>query len=259
MNPIILYDNRFLDVPSILATDTDLNGEYNVLNIRDTRPYLSHKFSGPGTKYYTVNCGSAKESDCLGIFTHNLGSAGAQVSVESSTDNFGSVTTQRLAPVSPSNDFALLRPFTLASAPDWRIKVVTAAMAAQNSVMMLGKRLTIPGNPVGPFTPYVESITANSPMTELGSQIEATTKFSTVSITAKFQFLDRAWIENTFLPFWNNYMKKEKYFFFAWNLEDFPQHVFFVKRASGYQFQMPLSKGYRVKEFTISMEGICEF
>jgi hypothetical protein len=54
-------------------------------------------------------------------------------------------------------------------------------------------------------------------------------------------------------------MKKEKYFFFAWNLDDFPQHVFVVKRAQGYQFQMPLSKGYRIKEFSIALEGISEF
>jgi hypothetical protein len=259
LNPIILYDNRFLDVPVIQATDTDTIGEFDVRHIRDLRPYTFHKFSGPGTKYYTVNSGVAGEADCLAVYTHNLGSASAQVSVESSNDNFGVNVTQRLAPFVPSTDLAVLKPFTLANEASWRVKIVSAALAAQNAVVLVGKKLTFPGIPMGPFAPYRESVMADAPQAELGSQLESNVKFHPIKIDAKFQYLDRSWLENTFLPFWDTHMKKEKWFFFAWNLDDFPRHVFFVKRAKNYDLQMPLSKGYKIREFTISLEGISEF
>lgn len=259
MNPIILYDNRFLDAAVIQSTDTDPGGDYDVRNIRDLRPYTFHKFTGGGTKYYTVDCGAAKDADCLGVFSHNLGTVGAALSIESSTDNFGASNTQRLVPVSPTTDLALLKPFTLGNDRYWRAKLVTASLAAKSAVVVLGKKLTVPGIPMGPFAPYRESVVSDTPQSELGTQIEANVKYYPIRIDAKFQYLDRTWLDNTFLPFWNNHMKKEKWFFFAWNLDDFPQHVFFVKRAKNYEFQMPISKGYKIKEFTISMEGVSEF
>ena len=259
MNPIILYDNRFLDVPAIAATDTDQTGDYDVRNIRDTRPYLLHRFASLGTKYYTVNCGSTKAADCLGIFSHNLGSVAAAVSVESSTDNFGAVTTQRLAPVSPTHNRARLAPFNTASNPDWRVKIVTAGAAAQAGCVVLGSRLEFPRPPIQPFVPYEEDVKSLAPDGDFGAQIEAAIKYHPIKISARFQNLDRAWIENTFRPFWDSWMKKEKWFFFAWNLDDYPQHVFYVRRGRGYKFKMPLSKGYLVKEFTIELEGYSEF
>lgn len=258
MNPIILYDNRFLDNPVIAATDTDATGDYDVRNIRDTRPYLMHKFAALGTKYYTVDCGSAKAADTLALFNHNLGTAGAALSVESSPDNFN-VVNQRLVPVNPSNDRALLKTFNTATERYWRAKIVTAGIPAQAGCAVLGSMLQFPRPPIGPFEPYREDVKSIVPDGDYGAQIEAASKYCPIRITARFQHLSRAWIENTFQPFWDGWMKKEKWFFFAWNIDDFPAHVFYVRRARGYQFSAPLSKGYIVKEFSIELEGVSEF
>ena len=89
-NPMMLGPSRFKDgIP--VATDTDPDGDYDVLNIADLRPNKKHKFASAGTKYYTVDCGSPKTADALGFRTHNLQTANASVSVE--TGGMASVVT----------------------------------------------------------------------------------------------------------------------------------------------------------------------
>jgi len=81
MKPMMLGPSRFNDgIP--LATDTETDGDYDVLNIADQKPNKKHKFASAGTRYYTVDCGSAKTADAFGIRTHNLFNANASVSVE---------------------------------------------------------------------------------------------------------------------------------------------------------------------------------
>jgi hypothetical protein len=64
-------------------------------------------------------------ANSIAIVKHNLGTAGASVSVESSTN--GSAWSERLASFVPSNDKALFKVFTGVSAQYWRIKIVTAS------------------------------------------------------------------------------------------------------------------------------------
>jgi hypothetical protein len=251
-NPIILYDNRFLDnVP--IATD-EAPGYY-ARHIRDLRPFTFWRGAGSGTKYLTVSCGSAKSADALALLGHNLGTVAANVSVESSPDNFSAVN-QRLAPFTPANDAMILKLFNTASEAYWRLKLVTASVAAQLAVAVLGSKLEFPSPPRGPFAPYKESVQSAFDLLQSGMPLLAEVKYHPITIDAKFQYLDRAWLETYFLPFWGNHMKLDKYFFWAWNLDDFPEHVFFVKRAKGYQFSMPLIKGFRVPDFSIQMEGV---
>ena len=119
--PIILYDNRLTDgTPA--ATDTAAG--YDILNILDLRTYTQWKAASSGTKYITIDCGSAKSADCLAVIGHNLYTAGATVSVESSSDN--ATWTQRLAGFTPTSDKAFMKLFVSASARYWRIKIINA-------------------------------------------------------------------------------------------------------------------------------------
>ncbi|MFA5354963.1 MAG: hypothetical protein WC291_12095, partial [Thermodesulfovibrionales bacterium] len=149
--PTILSDNRFLDG---IPTPTNTAAGYDVLNIRDYRTYTAWRAASAGTRYITVDCGTAKSADCLGIISHNLATAACTVSVQSSPDN--STWTTRLTGFVPSTDKAVFKTFTSYSARYWRIKLVTASVAPQLAVVMLGVRLTFPYPADAPMVPYSE-------------------------------------------------------------------------------------------------------
>src|SRR3989304_6708569 len=124
MEPIILADNRFLDGT---PTATDTAAGYNVLFIRDYKTFTSWKAATPGTKYLTVDCGSAKSSDCIAFAGHNFGTGAAQICVESS-DN-GTDWVERITPFTVNDNKAALRTFASVSARYWRGKNVFPPIA----------------------------------------------------------------------------------------------------------------------------------
>ena len=115
MEPIILEDNRFL---CGTPTATDTAAGYNVLFIRDYKTFTSWKAASAGTRYLTVDCGSAKSADCIAFAGHNFGIGAAQICVESS-DN-GADWTERIEPFSVTTDKAGLRTLGSATAGAWR-------------------------------------------------------------------------------------------------------------------------------------------
>ncbi len=81
--PFILYNNIYtLGTP----TATDTAAGYDVSNIKDYRAFTLWRAASAGTKYLTINAGSAQNFDTLGILGHNFATASATVSVEHSTN-----------------------------------------------------------------------------------------------------------------------------------------------------------------------------
>jgi hypothetical protein len=82
--PKILHDNRLDDAtPSASSTASG----YNVLNLRDWRPFTWWKPSSlPAT--VTVDCGIARAADYAYLYGHTLHDAQVAVEVRGSTDNF---------------------------------------------------------------------------------------------------------------------------------------------------------------------------
>jgi len=251
--PIILYDNRLTDgTPA--ATDTATG--YDILNIIDLRPYTFWKGASSGTKYITVNCGSAKSADCLAIIGHNLYTAGATVSVESSPDN--ATWTERLAGFVPTSDKALLKKFTSASAQYWRIKIVTAAVAAYVAVAFLGVKIQFDYPPETPYPPYSETPVADVKRNKNGHILGASTYNPMLELTAQFGFVSRTWLDAYFIPFWQNHARLFKPFFFAWDLDTYPADVFFVSIDDKMALETPFSILAYVDAISLTMRGVRE-
>lgn len=89
--PKILYDNRLADATPV-ASSTDA-GNYNVLNLRDWKPYTWWKpINLPAT--VTVDCGVTRSSDYLLVHGHNLFSTHCAVQLwGSTTSDFSSGVT----------------------------------------------------------------------------------------------------------------------------------------------------------------------
>jgi hypothetical protein len=253
MNPVILADNRFLEG---LPTATDTASGYDALFIRDLKTFTSWKAAAGGTKYLAVECEEEGAADTLGIKGHNLGSAQALVSVESSGN--GSDWTERLEPFTPADDSAILKPFPSAAALHWRIKIVTASAAPQVSVAMAGVRITFPFPPVAPFVPASVKIEADSSRSKTGQLLGTVVRFKPLLIEPEWADIPREWLEDYIVPFWFGYAGNLLPFFWAWDLDAYPGDVHFVKLQDDAAYDPPVSILSRYDRFRLPMEGIKE-
>jgi hypothetical protein len=259
--PLILYDNRLLDgTPA--ATDTESG--YNVLNLVDYRTYTQWKAASAGTKYITVDCGSAKSADCLAIVGHNLYTAGAVVSVENSEDNIH--WAERLAGFTPASDKAFLKQMTQgvghapvvswdsevefdpevewetievpAAARYWRIKIVTAAIAPYMAVVMLGNGMSFERYAQA-FDPFPEQISAKSERSKTGNLLGNSLKYITSNIEVQWIYLTDNWVKNTFQAAWDAHLSLLKPFFWAWEPTNHASEVHYVKIPDSFSLSKP--------------------
>ena len=251
--PIILYDNRLTD-GTLVATDTETG--YDVLNLIDLRPYTFWKAASHGTKYITVDCGAAKSADCLAIIGHNLYTAGATVSIESSPDN--SSWTVRLAGFTPTSDKAVLKTFTSASAQYWRIKIVTAAVAAYMAVALLGVKIQFEYPPETPYTPYAETAAADVERSKNGHILGVSTYNPVLNLQAQFGLVSRTWLDAYYIPFWQNHARLFKPFFFVWDLDTYSADVFFVSIGDDASLETPFSVLTYTDVLSLKMRGVRE-
>ena len=251
--PIILYDNRLTD-GTLVATDTETG--YDVLNLIDLRPYTFWKAASHGTKYITVDCGAAKSADCLAIIGHNLYTAGATVSIESSPDN--SSWTVRLAGFTPTSDKAVLKTFTSASAQYWRIKIVTAAVAAYMAVALLGVKIQFEYPPETPYTPYAETAAADVERSKNGHILGVSTYNPVLNLQAQFGLVSRTWLDAYYIPFWQNHARLFKPFFFVWDLDTYSADVFFVSIGDDASLETPFSVLTNTDVLSLKMRGVRE-
>lgn len=233
--PIFLFDNRFSDgVPVASSTDEG----YNVLHIRDYRVYTFWQAAAAGTNSIGVDCGVAKSADCLGIISHNLFTAGAQVSVESSTDN--ATWTTRLAAFMPSSNKAILRLFDAASARYWRVTIVNSGtIKPKIAVLMLGNRFVFERYLFGEFNPTPERIESRSGVGKRGYLFGRTIEHVRYEFRLSWQNLTDTWVRNTFMPAWDNHISLGKPVFFAVDIDRFPNDIYYLALADGFALNAP--------------------
>jgi hypothetical protein len=253
MNPMILYDNRFLDgVPN--ATDTVAG--FNVLNITDLKPFTWWKAASAGIKYLSVDCGTEKDADCLGVIGHDLASLGAQVWVESS-DN-GVDWTERMAAFNPSSDKAFLTIFDVATARHWRVGIDSPEFPPSVAVLLLGSRMTFPFPVDAPFAPVNEQVETVGKKSKTGHLLAHHVKYKPFTISARLSVVQRTWVESVFLPFWLDYGSDLHPFFWAWDLDMYPGDVRFVRFEPGYSYAPSVSILTHYDSISLELEGVRE-
>lgn len=218
-NPCYLFDNLFDDTTVLAATTTDPSStEYNVFNVIDYRPYtLWQTGTAAEAKSFTIDTGqTTSEADSFAIWGHNLGTNGVTISVQHSSDNFVSITTA--ATSTPPDDKAFGGAFSSAVNRYWRIAFTQATtVKLKIGVALVGKRQTIPwqqGRGINPEAYDVQSAGADSKtMQPLGTIVKGKQRRLQVNITN----LPATWVENTFLPDWDNHLGESKPFIWKWN------------------------------------------
>jgi len=251
-NPYILADNRFLEGT---PTATDTAAGYDVLNIRDLKSFTSWKAASAGTKYITVDCGSAKSADTLAIYKHNLALAAA-VSVETSSDNIS--WTERLSAFAPDSNKGQLKTFPKQTFRYWRVKIVLNTAIPQAAEIMLGERITFPYPPEVPFTPSATKIEADFNRSKTGQLLGTVVRFKPYTISARWSKLSRTWVDASFRPFWENWASELKPFFWAWDLDTFPSDVRFVMIDPESALETPVTVLSTYDSVSLEMVGVKE-
>jgi hypothetical protein len=253
MNPMILYDNRFLDgVP----TATDTADGFNVLNIMDLKTFTWWKAPSAGIKYLSVDCGAQKAADSLGVIGHDLSSVGAQISVESS-DN-GSDWTERLPAFNPSSDKAFLQLFTGATARHWRLRINSPTFAPSVAIVLLGMRMSFPFPVDAPFAPIKEQVETVGKKSKGGHLLAHHVKYKPFTISARLSYPERTWVDSVFLPFWLDYGSELHPFLWAWDLDVYPEDVRFVRFEPGYSYSPQVSILNYYDSISLELEGVRE-
>lgn len=232
--PLILYDNRLLD--AVPAASTTAAG-YNVLNLRDARPYTFHKGTAiPLT--ITVDSGSAKSIDYLWIYAHNLGSTGCTVEVRKSTDDFGAndvlVDTH-----TPTDDKPILRVLSSYSSRYNRVRFTTGSVPTV-AICMLGNRLEVPAGVKTGFDPIGRNSIAQYNRSVKGYPLGKVINFQEWKESLSFELVTWTWVRDTWAAAWDAWLQSEPWGF-VWNPDTYPKESYLVT-ADG-SFSTPHKSG----------------
>lgn len=125
--PVEIYYQHSL--ASLVATSAESG--YPASNILGGTDAIPWKATTNATQYITFDAGVGQtySPDYLLIFTHNLGSIGATVSLQYSTDNFAADVNDIFTPYAVPNNKVILKKFTTQAKRYWRLKISGATAA----------------------------------------------------------------------------------------------------------------------------------
>lgn len=257
MEPFILYDNIF--DATVTATDTEATGDYAAAYIQDLRPYTTWKAASSGTKYLTIDAGAAVAADSLAIFSHNLSTASATVSLESSTTGaWAGEEVEQVAGFAPTTDLVIMKTFTQATIRYWRVKIVTASVVVEIGVCMLGDRMDFPVYPDSPFTPKSEAINATAEISKGGHLLGVTSRFSPIDISVSFTFPPMSFIDGDLKTFWEDHGRQVKPFFWVPNFTEWATRINFVRFPANFSLAVSQSDTTNADSLSLQFEGVAE-
>jgi hypothetical protein len=219
--PKILYENRLKDATPVASSTAA--GDFNVLNLRDFRPYTWWKpASMPAT--VTVDAGSAKAADYAVVWGHDLFARSATFEVRGSTDNFVA-SDVLVATRTPTSDKPLVLTWISTSFRYWRIRL-TGAAAPSIAIAAAGVALETDYVPNG-FDPLNRRIEGDFNRTNKGHPLGRAVEFEEWSDRLEFEPVTWTWLRTSFTPAWLAHLRSSP-FVFAWDAGDHPDEIYLV-------------------------------
>lgn len=231
MKPIILYNNQIYTASGISGATKKIISDYRTftsVGVNDVNNvYLS------GSKINTV-----------GIYGSNL---------KDVVVNFSGIT------VTAQNDNAIM---IAATSGDKLNKYfngnrisITGSSVARISNIFAGTALEFPVYPKTPYIPYQETPVIKRNKSKAGHVLGVDVRYNKIMINASFDYLNRSWVKNDYLPFWEECGKKGKPFFYAWDIQNASDETFYVSFSASQSHKTPLTISEYVDSLTLSMEG----
>ncbi len=240
--PKFLYDNRFADAtPVASSTET---GDFNVLNLRDWRPYTWWKPTAiPAT--VTVDSGSARARDYMLVY----GEAGVY-EARGSTDNFGA-SNVLLGTLTLTETGLGLVTFNSASHRYTRLTLPSGSPRAV-AICAIGAALVSPVYLEGQFDPIYRRVHGQSNRNENGHPLGRAVYFEEWSAQITLRDVSWTWARDSFIPAWKTHLRGSP-FGFVWDSDLYPGDVRLVQ--AGDRFRGPHRAG-SFADIDIELEGV---
>ena len=222
--PLVLYESIF-ETGTVTWSSQDTDG-FALNAIEDTTFDFWTPTAVPA--WVAVDYGSAVRCDCAGIASHTVGSVGATVEVQSSTDN--SVWTTQ-ATVSPTDDATILTVFPSVSARYWRIYVTGDIPSI--GVIKLGERLIFPSGVLSGHVGinHANNIELLTNMSMGGQYLGNRVNRVGASTNIDFGLIETDFVENDMAEFEAHY-NSGRTFFFASSPLGYPEDYGYCWRSS---------------------------
>lgn len=216
--PKILYDNRFIDAVPVASSTAA--GNYNVLNLRDWRPYTWWKPSAIPANV-TVDSGSSKARD----FFFVAGEAGTY-EARGSTDNFAASNVLLATIVLAAAGMALVT-FASQSHRYTRLRIPSGAAPAA-SIAAIGSALDFTRRLMQGFDPTMRQTEGQVNRSMKGHPLGSSIDFESWESQLQFRKVTWAWLRATFLPAWKAHLRGQP-FAFAWDPVDHAAELYLVQ------------------------------
>jgi hypothetical protein len=239
MKPIILYYNKIKDAIYINASET---GSGNVLNLIDYKAHTIWKASSTGIKNIYLEWNSNNYFSAIGLVNHNI----RQIEV------INNMNDETLLNRTIDNNDVKLFTFPRTGTTEIRIRLTNFTEIPYCGEMILGEYMEFPQPVDAPYSPYIEEPEIEGEYSKTGVLIGVNYKYAKVSANPRFSLIDKRWIEENYIPFWNDHAKLGKPFLFAYDLDNDP--VVIYGKING-RLELPREiRNYVNLEFTI--EGL---
>lgn len=243
------YDNHVDDSTTTVTPSTEATG-FEADATQNELTYDKWKATAlPATLKYDF--GSAKSFSYIGIAAHTLGTEGATVVAEYSTDDIS--YTSLNVDITPTDDSAIMLLFTEVSARYMRLTVSGSTIPVVG-VVYCGQVLSMYRPFYGGHTPAVlnRKTTFKPNKSVNGQWLGRSIIRSGLVAEYSWRHIPIGWYETNFDPFVEHAI--EKPFFVAWNPDKFADHVVYAWTSDDIS---PTLMGVRdLCEFSFQAEGI---
>lgn len=215
--PKFLYDNAFNDATPVASSTAA--GDYNVLNLRDWRPYTWWKPSAAPSNV-TVDSGAPRARDYMLVY----GEAGTY-EARGSTDNFGA-SNVLLATLTLSEPGLGMVSFVSASHRYTRLSIASGTPAV--AICAIGSALEAPVFLDGEFSPIDRKVHGHANKNENGHPLGKSVFFESWKATITLKNVTWTWARSTFTPAWKSHLRGTP-FGFVWESDLYASDVKLVQ------------------------------
>ncbi|QDP54153.1 MAG: hypothetical protein GOVbin4685_13 [Prokaryotic dsDNA virus sp.] len=172
---------------------------------------------------------SAQSLNCIAIAAHNIGTIGAQVRVQYSTDSGGSWVDAGAGVVAPTDDRAILFYFDDFSSDYWRVFVNFASSDVEVAVAFWGNALTIPQRLYQGYRPPITptNVMLQSNVSQGGNLLGAAVTRQGSSFEASITYVDPTFIRGADFKGFMRHHNDGKGFFWAWRPTKYTEDIFY--------------------------------
>jgi hypothetical protein len=225
---------------------------YPAANAANPLTFLKWRATGTGVQTITIDCGVAEDVNYFALAGHNLGTDGANIKLQRSSDgsSWTDVTSARVL----ANDYAFMEEFEDVDYRYYRLHITPVSLAPEVAVLHIGRVLRMERRIYVGHKPITlnRRTTVSSGVSENGAFLGRVKRRQMLQGDASFNNITPAWYRNTFDPF--VMAAEEGCFFFAWRPGSYPNEVGYMWLDGDPETSNALPNGLMALSF--SMQGL---